>query len=104
MMWVTVLFIVFKQNTAYEMRISDWSSDVCSPDLRRQLATVRLVEGASGNVKMQNPAGEHDDAAVTVAMAAVLLLAEAVGTARLSNPAESRSEERRVGHGCVSTC
>src|SRR3546814_9434423 len=27
-------FVVFKQKTAYEMRISDWSSDVCSSDLR----------------------------------------------------------------------
>src|SRR3546814_9558817 len=26
-------FFFFKQNTAYEMRISDWSSDVCSSDL-----------------------------------------------------------------------
>src|SRR3546814_7284025 len=29
-------FFFFKQKTAYEMRISDWSSDVCSSDLRRQ--------------------------------------------------------------------
>src|SRR3546814_4345323 len=29
-------FFVFKQKTAYEMRISDWSSDVCSSDLGRQ--------------------------------------------------------------------
>src|SRR3546814_9378665 len=29
------LFFFFKQKTAYEMRISDWSSDVCSSDLRR---------------------------------------------------------------------
>src|SRR3546814_12099108 len=43
-----VLFFFFKQKTAYEMRISDWSSDVCSSDLsprqrprRRQLATHR---------------------------------------------------------------
>src|SRR3546814_3703695 len=28
-----VVFFVFKQKTAYEMRISDWSSDVCSSDL-----------------------------------------------------------------------
>src|SRR3546814_8203464 len=28
------LFVFFKQKTAYEMRISDWSSDVCSSDLR----------------------------------------------------------------------
>src|SRR3546814_4972725 len=30
---VFVLFFFFKQKTAYEMRISDWSSDVCSSDL-----------------------------------------------------------------------
>src|SRR3546814_7058607 len=29
----TVCFFFFKQKTAYEMRISDWSSDVCSSDL-----------------------------------------------------------------------
>src|SRR3546814_5029074 len=34
---VVVLFFFFKQKTAYEMRISDWSSDVCSSDLRLQL-------------------------------------------------------------------
>src|SRR3546814_1328085 len=31
-----VLFFFFKQKTAYEMRISDWSSDVCSSDLPRE--------------------------------------------------------------------
>src|SRR3546814_10426266 len=36
------LFFFFKQKTAYEMRISDWSSDVCSSDL----AAPRRVEGA----------------------------------------------------------
>src|SRR3546814_12985855 len=41
------VFFFFKQKTAYEMRISDWSSDVCSSDLenaaavREQLAGVR---------------------------------------------------------------
>src|SRR3546814_4829575 len=30
-----VYFFFFKQKTAYDMRISDWSSDVCSSDLRR---------------------------------------------------------------------
>src|SRR3546814_3001097 len=33
-MWVATRFLFFKQKTAYEMRISDWSSDVCSSDLR----------------------------------------------------------------------
>src|SRR3546814_4512413 len=32
-MYVVFLFFCFKQKTAYEMRISDWSSDVCSSDL-----------------------------------------------------------------------
>src|SRR3546814_5128341 len=31
------MFFFFKQKTAYEMRISDWSSDVCSSDLLRQI-------------------------------------------------------------------
>src|SRR3546814_5561947 len=32
------VFFFFKQKTAYELRISDWSSDVCSSDLERRLA------------------------------------------------------------------
>src|SRR3546814_11557631 len=35
-------FFVFKQKTAYEMRISDWSSDVCSSDLRKRPLHERL--------------------------------------------------------------
>src|SRR3546814_2394209 len=31
--WIDIVFFVFKQKTAYELRISDWSSDVCSSDL-----------------------------------------------------------------------
>src|SRR3546814_9275696 len=33
-MFIIMLVFFFKQKTAYEMRISDWSSDVCSSDLR----------------------------------------------------------------------
>src|SRR3546814_4429096 len=46
------VFFFFKQKTAYEMRISDWSSDVCSSDLKwsdfapaAQLATERACRG-----------------------------------------------------------
>src|SRR3546814_1495683 len=36
--WFRVIFFFFfKQKTAYEMRISDWSSDVCSSDLGQNL-------------------------------------------------------------------
>src|SRR3546814_5825251 len=42
------MFFFFKQKTAYEMRISDWSSDVCSSDLTPSLAVV-----ASGNARAE---------------------------------------------------
>src|SRR3546814_7186063 len=37
------LFFFFKQKTAYEMRISDWSSDVCSSDLPARLGHTHSV-------------------------------------------------------------
>src|SRR3546814_18382193 len=40
----TVVFFFFKQKTAYEMRISDWSSDVCSSDLDAVLPTQELAD------------------------------------------------------------
>src|SRR3546814_9037613 len=52
MILVSVMyFLFFKQKTAYEMRISDWSSDVCSSDLassRMALATSRVATTISG--------------------------------------------------------
>src|SRR3546814_1359918 len=42
-----VYFFFFKQRTAYEMRISDWSSDVCSSDLSE--STRGLIEGLHQN-------------------------------------------------------
>src|SRR3546814_8316022 len=43
--WYNVLYLVFKQKTAYEMLISDWRSDVCSSDLRvlLRLALAALI-------------------------------------------------------------
>src|SRR3546814_3997959 len=43
-----LFFFFFKQKTAYEMRISDWSSDMCSSDLLLDVETRLLkVGGAS---------------------------------------------------------
>src|SRR3546814_2898770 len=39
----TVVFFFFKQKTAYEMRISDWSSDVCSSDLPAASSRIASV-------------------------------------------------------------
>src|SRR3546814_15915869 len=41
MFWLSLLF--FKQKTAYEMRISDWSSDVCSSDLMVGTIDARTI-------------------------------------------------------------
>src|SRR3546814_8160713 len=77
----------FKQKTAYEMRISDWSSDVCSSDLRRRrIATQGLIPAAS----LPRPAWHSSSTLPPMRNS--------------ENLPCTRSEERRVGKECVSTC
>src|SRR3546814_2899211 len=45
--YIMIRVFVFKQKTAYEMRISDWSSDVCSSDLMPDIAFFRTCIDAS---------------------------------------------------------
>src|SRR3546814_12871781 len=53
-LFVQLLFFFFKQKTAYEMRISDWSSDVCSSDLTRILrVSASSVTAAAGDEDWQ---------------------------------------------------
>src|SRR3546814_2045418 len=50
--WFCILLLVFfffKQKTAYEMRISDWSSDVCSSDLKDQEDDRCHADGTNGH-------------------------------------------------------
>src|SRR3546814_10447048 len=75
-----VYIFFFKQKTAYEMRISDWSSDVCSSDLPRWRIGVSATDTLS---------------VLTIAVALVSRLQWLMG---------GKSEERRVGKECVSTC
>src|SRR3546814_13410159 len=42
-LFLFVVFFFFKQKTAYEMRISDWSSDVCSSDLHLSVSEDRAI-------------------------------------------------------------
>src|SRR3546814_8780098 len=51
-----MLIFCFKQKTAYEMRISDWSSDVCSSDLAGM--TVRCRKIISAPLRPSRP--QHD--------------------------------------------
>src|SRR3546814_4035005 len=48
-------FFFFKQKTAYEMRISDWSSDVCSSDLRRHQRARRHAADEAIAFDQQRP-------------------------------------------------
>src|SRR3546814_3622697 len=52
-----IYFFFFKQKTAYEMRISDWSSDVCSSDLSRSLGVSGTGTGAGAGTRAGAGAG-----------------------------------------------
>src|SRR3546814_9430086 len=47
---ILCFFFFFKQKTAYEMRISDWSSDVCSSDLKAAVAVSRRPDNANREI------------------------------------------------------
>src|SRR3546814_14989311 len=81
------IFFFFKQKTAYEVRISDWSSDVCSSDLCvgmtiRRKRISRVSVSADDRKLMSNKALGFNEAEAE----------------------HARSEERRVGKECVSPC
>src|SRR3546814_16940549 len=116
----------FKQKTAYEMRISDWSSDVCSSDL-----FPRLFRAGPGrlpaDVNHRRASFIHGEGRVRGGGWIVQMLA-AIGKTvgrhiqhahdlgrieaddplakpeRRSRPCNAGSEERRVGTECVRTC
>src|SRR3546814_11851726 len=67
---VACVFFFFKQKTAYEMRISDWSSDVCSSDLY-----VALFDAAKGAMDMQGWVTLTNTTGTTFADARTLLVA-----------------------------
>src|SRR3546814_11753773 len=120
----------FKQKTAYEMRISDWSSDVCSSDLVvlrpavgvdavvedlavleaqvvpvKQAAALVAVEDAQVHAPMQRDRQAHGQGGGAVDHWLVLAGQQRV-QGRPGEPAGRvlRAEERSVGKEWVSTC
>src|SRR3546814_5218515 len=93
----------FKQKTAYEMRISDWSSDVCSSDLW-QGARFLAAETAFNDWILRNfgPVFTISSVLFLALLAAIAL--SPFGRTTIGGPDAKRSEERRVGKECVSTC
>src|SRR3546814_3345949 len=57
-----LVFFFFKQKTAYEMRISDWSSDVCSSDLRRVHDQPAARRAATDEDRCRRPPREVPEA------------------------------------------
>src|SRR3546814_5270130 len=99
------MFCFFKQKTAYEMRISDWSSDVCSSDLfgmsDYSLAkNLKVLEGGLRSIEISRDAG------VEIGFGTDLMgqLQDDHCREFLIRSEVLRSEERRVGTECVRTC
>src|SRR3546814_6542993 len=107
-MFFSFFVFFFEQKTAYEMRISVWSSDVCSSDLRSHCRALRwnaapaspCASAVPENRRMRTASheqGKWRDDESTYEGAGGDPRCEAIGPA-------GRSEERRVGKECVSTC
>src|SRR3546814_15324934 len=107
------LFFFFKQKTAYEMRISDWSSDVCSSDLIIPLPlAIRIIiclDIAGVALKVPVVIGpsipmKESDVGDGVSRRDFFHCAACAATAAGTVALPARSEERRVGKECVSSC
>src|SRR3546814_16847777 len=78
------------------MRISDWSSDVCSSDLTQNAAGRSLeIDSVSGDITVAGAPRKADIESVSGDLKLTLNSADVEA---------QRSEERRVGNECVSTC
>src|SRR3546814_5930387 len=89
------IFFFFKQKTAYDMRISDWSSDVCSSDLGgccEHECENGFPRAGTGIPRGRCPA------------LSALMSRENTSIIVTATKFSARAEERRVGKECVSTC
>src|SRR3546814_1792811 len=99
--FVVVIFFFYKQKTAYEVRISDWSSDVCSSDLSDTMMPIVFCASLA-------PCESENSAELTICIKRNTG-SIAIGRALRNNQvvptiSPHSSEERRVGKESVSTC
>src|SRR3546814_4524429 len=102
-----------KQETAYEMRISDWSSDVCSSDpaiINGEIITGTVVDQRLALIITANGGKVEEQEKERLRLQVLrnlidetLQIQEAKANDIVVDRAE-RSEERHVGKACVSTC
>src|SRR3546814_16801391 len=117
-----LFFFFFKQKTAYEMRISDWSSDVCSSDLMVDAPVSGGIAAAAGGT-LTFMVGGTDNAferakPILSAMGKTVIHAGDAGNGKAAKICNNmllgatmvatcetfREAERRVGKECASTC
>src|SRR3546814_10797788 len=99
--FMCLLFCFVKQKTAYEMRISDWSSDVCSSDL------VVFIDDSPHNHKVFMKDIVTLPFYSKLKQIVLFEIPEIKGEISEKDTIDEkylRSEERRVGKECVSTC
>src|SRR3546814_4402663 len=103
-----VSFFFFKQKTAYEIRISDWSSDVCSSDLLHAemigedlhdliafvMAQQTMIDEHAGQLRADRLVQQRRDHRRI----------DTAGKPEQHVAVADRSEERRVGQEWVNTC
>src|SRR3546814_6147296 len=89
-----MFFFFFKQKTAYEMRISDWSSDVCSSDLGIFPKLMETRGEELGELARKGALSRSFAKPAEIGAAAIYL----------ASAQAARSEELRVGKECVSRC
>src|SRR3546814_16802156 len=112
---LSFFFFFFKQKTAYEMRISDWSSDVCSSDLcvcwrpmsdcgcPASAPRVRLRSAYAAGARPTKTFPRRCDLGAS-GKGDVAVNDEGAAGDAFPGTRFLRSEERRVGEECVSTC
>src|SRR3546814_1360867 len=105
------MFFFFKQKTAYEMRISDWSSDVCSSDLTaysalsdEEVESLHEIMFRLGGARQILIHRECTQEQVDESYREAKARRPSAGPFTLNEGVRRRSEERRVGKECVSTC
>src|SRR3546814_1126980 len=108
-MLLRVVFF-FKQKTAYEMRISDWSSDVCSSDLFTFVCPTEIAAFGRLNEEFADRDAQLLGLSIDSEFVHLAWKRDHEDLRDLAIPMlsdvkrELRSEERRVGKECVSTC
>src|SRR3546814_7353422 len=96
--------------TAYEMRISDWSSDVCSSDLephpRRVQAVLdgKVVIDTEQAMIVHRPGRTLTYAFPREVVGGLPSAPEPEASGYVTVPWDARADERRVGKECVGTC